>query len=343
MRGDAFESASMNKAPLSPLIREEAVNYYYYLGLIRAKQRVAAFQQAIRAVVRPTDIVVEIGSGLGTYSFFAASSGARHVYAIERERVIHIAEELAARNGMAEKITFVHSDSIEAALKEKGDVLILEDFSSLFVRRGLEELVRDAANRHLKGDGIIIPRAVSLWLVPVGDLALWKGLLNLEDDNYHLYGFDFRLLRQMMLDSPHVRKVDPRALLAEPRAFKTIELKQPQTYVFDQLCAFEVVRSGTMFGLAGWFDLELTSDISLSNAPTNDESVWRQVFFPFSNPLDVTEGETVTARLSSVRSARTQDIWWTWQAKAASGSSSNSSFQGIPLQTSRLDTAEALS
>jgi len=332
----------MNDARLNPVIREETVNYYYYLGLIRAKQRVVAFQHAIRSSVRPGDVVVEIGSGLGTYSFFAASSGARHVYAIERERVIDIAEELAARNGLAQKITFVRSDSTEAVLQEKGDVLIIEDFSSLFLRRGLEELVRDATDRHLKDGAIIIPRAVSLWLAPVGDAALWKALLNLEEDNYHLYGFDWRLLRQMMLESPHVRKVDPGALLAEPRAFKTVDLKQSQPYVFDEICTFETLRSGTMYGLAGWFDLELTSDVFLSNAPTNDESVWRQVFFPFSNPLAVTRGDAVSVRLSCVRSVRTHDIWWTWQTRTASGASSNSSFQGIPLRTSQLAAAETL-
>ena len=97
-------------------VADETVNYYYYLGMIKKAERIQAFQSAIRATVRSSDVVVEIGSGLGTYSFFAALAGAKHVYAIERERVIEVAEELAARNGLAERITFIRADSTETTL-----------------------------------------------------------------------------------------------------------------------------------------------------------------------------------------------------------------------------------
>jgi len=40
----------------------------------------------------------------------------------------------------------------------------------------------------------------------------------------------------------------------------------------------------------------------------NSESVWRQVFFPFSNPLALVTGETVTLRLACGRSSRTRDM-----------------------------------
>ena len=87
----------------------------------------------------------------------------------------------------------------------------------------------------------------------------------------------------------------------------------------------------SFFGLAGWFDLQLTENHILSNAPSNLESTWGQVFFPFSTPLQAEAGEIVTLRVSCVRSARTRDLWWTWQASAASGLADNRSFQGIPL------------
>src|SRR5688572_21062649 len=273
------------------------------------KHRIRAFQSALQSAVRPGDVVVEIGAGLGTYSFFAAQSGAKRVYAIEKERVIQVAEDLAARNGLAEKITFVPGDSTEVELPEKGDLLVLEHFSSLFVRRGIEELMHDALTRHLKEAGRVIPQAVSLFMAPVGDETLWKTCLNLEDDKYQLCGLDLSLLRQMMLDSPHVRAIGPQALLAEPRTFKTINLKQSESYLFDEVLTVKIDRSGTMYGIAGWFDLQLTETLVLSNGPNNPDSTWAQVFFPFSNPLSVTQGETVTLRLSCTRSAHTRDIW----------------------------------
>src|SRR4030095_5683068 len=109
---DAVGGASVNNAGAGP-VREEGVDYNYYARLLMGKHRIRAFQSALQAAVRPSDVVVEIGAGVGTYSFFAAQSGAKRVYAIEKERVIHVAEGLAARNGLAEKITFVLGDSME--------------------------------------------------------------------------------------------------------------------------------------------------------------------------------------------------------------------------------------
>ena len=50
-------------------VGDDTVNYYYYLGLIGAKERITAFQSALQSCVRTGDVVVEIGAGLGTYSF----------------------------------------------------------------------------------------------------------------------------------------------------------------------------------------------------------------------------------------------------------------------------------
>src|SRR5262249_35906114 len=105
-------------------VKDESVNYYYYQMLIKRRQRVRAFQSALRSCVRSGDVVEEIGTGLGTYSFFAAQAGARRVYAIEKERVIQVALELAARNGLEDKITFLRGDSTEIVLPEKADVLV---------------------------------------------------------------------------------------------------------------------------------------------------------------------------------------------------------------------------
>ena len=106
------------------------IDLEYYLSMIRHKQRVTLFQDAIDTCVSSNDVVVEIGTGLGTYSFFAVKSGARRVYAIEENDIIRVARELARKNKLSERITFVQGDSTEVVLKEKGDVLIFEDFSS---------------------------------------------------------------------------------------------------------------------------------------------------------------------------------------------------------------------
>jgi len=328
-----------------PLQGDESVNYYYYQSMLRAAERIRAFQSALQSAIREGDVVVEIGAGLGTYSLFAARCGARRVYAVERESIIALAEEIAADNGLLERIEFVRGDAAEITLPERADVLVIEDFSSLFLRRGLEEVVLDALQRHLAPDGIVIPAAVSLHVAPVEDRALWEGLAGVGSERYRPYGLDLSALARIMLHSPHVRTIDTAALLARPAEVKTIELRHPQSYLFDQLVSVRVEKTGTLHGLAGWFDLRLVPGEVLTNAPGNPGSLWRQVFFPFPHPIAVLEGETAVLRLACARSAGTLDLWWTWEAAAGSGSASTCSFQGIPLQAavpeSRLDSAAA--
>ena len=325
-------------------VRDETTNYYYYLRLIKAGERIRAFQSAVRSSVRDGDVVVEIGAGLGTYSLFAAQAGARQVYGIEKGNVAQVAREIAASNGLGKRIAFLQADSLDVTLPERADVLILEDFSSLFLRRGLEEIVRDALQRHLKPGGLVIPHAVSMYVAPVEDEPLWRSLRQSEDER-QLYGLDLGVLGRIMLHSPHVRRIEPGALLASPRKLKTLQLQEPQSYLFDEIVAVRAARSGTMHGVAGWFDLEVAKDVFLSNAPGNAESVWRQVVFPFPTPIDVREGESLVLRLACARSSGTRDIWWSWQGAAASGSAHNSSFQGIPLGVAdgggQLDTLES--
>jgi len=51
----------------------------YYLGLLKDKQRIEIFREAISKSVSPGDVVLDLGTGLGTFAFFAAKAGATFV------------------------------------------------------------------------------------------------------------------------------------------------------------------------------------------------------------------------------------------------------------------------
>ncbi|MFH1251479.1 MAG: hypothetical protein V1715_10340, partial [bacterium] len=67
----------------------------YYRNLLYDDVRVNEFRKAITSLINKETTVAEIGFGLGTYSFFAAMSGAKRIYAIEKADVFAIGKEVA--------------------------------------------------------------------------------------------------------------------------------------------------------------------------------------------------------------------------------------------------------
>jgi len=316
---------------------DDQVNYYYYLNLIKDQQRVEAFGTAIGRTVKPGDVVVELGSGLGTYSFFAARAGARKVYGIEKGGIVRTAEQLARLNSLAQIVEFVEGDSTDVSLPEKADVLILENFSSLFVRRRLSEIIQDALERHLKDKGRVIPEKASMFLAPFTEESLWRECLRLEDTGWELYQLDLGLLRQMMLNSPHVIRAGAGSMLASPQFFKQVEIARPSEFLFDVILTYRIEKRAILHGLLGWFDLQISDGVCLSNAPWNADSTWGQVAFPLAQPRPVEAGEKITVRLSCQRGTIRDDLWWAWQCTTQSGVSESCSLHGLPFHVAEFE------
>lgn len=83
------------------------------------KTRCAAFEQAIRRVVRPHHHVVDVGTGSGILALFAARAGARKVTAIEYDSyVAHVARENIRANGCEHLIEIIEADARDCRLFE---------------------------------------------------------------------------------------------------------------------------------------------------------------------------------------------------------------------------------
>jgi 2-polyprenyl-3-methyl-5-hydroxy-6-metoxy-1,4-benzoquinol methylase len=54
-------------------------------------------------------VVMDVGAGTGILSLFAASVGAKRVYAVEASETAHLCKEIVAQNGLADKITVLHA------------------------------------------------------------------------------------------------------------------------------------------------------------------------------------------------------------------------------------------
>ena len=98
----------------------------YHQSLLQDRERMGAYRRAVHEVVRPGDVVLDLGAGSGALSLFACQAGARRVYAIESGDAIELAREMSRRHGLQDRIVLVNERSYRARIDEPVDVIVTE-------------------------------------------------------------------------------------------------------------------------------------------------------------------------------------------------------------------------
>lgn len=262
--------------------------HYHYLT---DEARLAAFERAIGQVVRPGNVVLDLGSGTGILGFFACRAGAERVYAIEVGDVIELARNLSRVNGLDERFQFIKGISTRVELPQPVDVIITDQIGQFGFHAGLLEYVSDARERFLKRGGDIIPRRVDLLVAPLEHAAMYAHV-DFWEHSHH--GFDFRPARTIAANLTYATPLPAEHLLDQPASVYTIELAQATLQPFEARASFVIQRAGVLHGLGGWFAAELAAGVKMTNVPTADRPIRRMgLFFPIERPVDVAAGDKV--------------------------------------------------
>jgi protein arginine N-methyltransferase 1 len=88
-------------------------------SMIADTVRMRAYTAALRAAVKPGDVVLDIGTGTGIFALLACQYGASKVYAIEPNDNIQVARKLARENGFQDRIEFIQDLSTKVDLPER--------------------------------------------------------------------------------------------------------------------------------------------------------------------------------------------------------------------------------
>src|SRR3972149_406336 len=193
----------------------------YHSSMLLDSERLDAFRRAIQAVVKPGDIVLDIGCGTGILSLFACQAGAAHVYAVEQGQIIEIARHACRDNGFDDRVTFVEDWSSRIDVPRRADVLLSETIGNAAFDEGILGLVVDASKRLLVEGARMIPYALELWAAPVQAdpyppaLAAWKD---------PLLPFDFPVGYTLSNNNLHPIQLEVADLLGEPVRLLKIDL-----------------------------------------------------------------------------------------------------------------------
>ncbi len=268
--------------------------------------RLTAFCQAITEVVRPGDVVLDLGAGTGILGLLACRAGARRVYAVEEDGIIQLAREICCANGFTDRIVHIKGLSTRVDLPERVDVVVADQIGRFGFEAGVFEYYSDARERFLKPGGTMIPRRIDLEIAPVESQALWE---QVEFWNRSVAGFDVRAARPLAANTGYPAKYRPEQLLGKPAVIASLEPATAGPAILGLEASISVARRGLLHGIGGWFSAYLSPNVILSNSPVANNPIDRHgVFFPLDQPVAVVEGEMVHVRMS-LRPAETIVTW----------------------------------
>ena len=156
----------------------EAANDWHY-AMMNDHPRNHFYREALRRVITPESVVLEIGAGSGLLSIIAASLGAKCVVAVEANRhLAAVALEIVRRNGHEGRVHIIQAMSTEVTQADlapfgRPTVLLSEILGTLLLGESALHYVKDARERLVHPQASVVPRRGSQFatLIESADVA----------------------------------------------------------------------------------------------------------------------------------------------------------------------------
>ena len=235
----------------------------YYRGMLIQKDRMTAFREHILNVVDERDRVVEIGTGLGTYSMFAAEAGAAKVTAVEGDPIIAVAKAIARANGYSDRIQFVRGWYPNVKLPSPADVVIFENYSARLLDSSSYDLLRHVHENLLKPGGRMIPERAKIFVTPVFSEKCWSVVGPIGGaQGESAYGIDWHQSRDYIRNLPShmpLKEEDPRHEAREIADIRLDSLPDAKELAGQATWCFQ--SDTTIHGLSYWFEFEVGKNV----------------------------------------------------------------------------------
>lgn len=286
-----------------------------YVAMVEDDVRTPRFLEALRAVVRPGDHVLELGTGFGYFAVAAVQAGAAHVFAVEPNDAIAHGRAVAEANGCLDRITFLQAHAERVTLGTPCDVL-LEDLRGISpLHRARLAVLRDVRGRLLKPGARSIPARDTLLVAP-SELPDDLGRLSPDAPDVR-HGIDISPIRTLLAYEIHRTHGGPESLLAAGAPWATLDYAALDAADPRGGAVFEVARAGRFAGFVSWFATTLADGIGYDTGPHGARTVYDRGFLPIGDPIAVREGDRIAVDLRTRFDG--EDFVWAWNTTHTRG------------------------
>jgi hypothetical protein len=258
--------------------------------MVLDRLRTEAYARAIAAVVKPGDVVLDIGTGSGLLALLAAKAGARRVFAVERTRIHELARIHVREQGLEGIVEVIHDDLLDLdRLPEPPTVIIGEVFGHFAPDENVHALYQHAMSMSAPG-ARILPESYCLTMGLVSLEALRNDLAYLASGlPVTLHALADRLVR-----CPKIFATPAESLLGDEVDTPVMSLLGESPTSFG--ATLPINRDGNANGIVVGFRATLAEGVRIDTNATSGDTSWLQVVFPIES-MPVRAGESVTVNL----------------------------------------------
>lgn len=288
------------------------------------------YADAIKAIINENSVVMDLGAGLGLHGLIAARVGAKLVYLVEPQPVIHAAARVAKENGLSGNIECFQATAEDVVLPQAVDVIISVFTGNFLLQEDLLPSLFQARDKHLTKNGRMIPDQARMFIQPVTAEELFEKKIGRWSDRSQ--GIDYSVLQEYAANSIYfedLRNTDYKPL-ANPAEILHMDFMTATDTHCKTSTTIEITEDGLCHGFLGWFDIRLGSHW-LSTSPEAEKTHWSQAYLPLDPPQSVQKGQQLTFSLQ-----RPEYGEWSWEIKTGDTRQKHSTFLSSPLQPSDL-------
>ena len=262
-----------------------------HLQYLNLPGRFDLFARAIAEVVKPGDIVADLGCGIGVLGLQCLQAGASRVYGVDHSDAIELARETMVRQGLSERYVCIRGSSFRTELPEPVDVIVCDHVGFMGIDYGIVAMLEDARRRMLKPGGRVIPRRLDLSIAPVSSAECAK--LS-QAWSAAPVPAAYAWLNAQAANTLHPVELDERDLAGAPAPLGLVRLDADNPGSFQFAAELSIAEDGEVHGLAGWFDCELADGVWMTNSPFTSDSIKRpQAYFPLEHPIAAQAGDVL--------------------------------------------------
>ena len=275
----------------------------FHTLMLNDEIRMAAYEAAIKEIVKPNAVVAEIGTGTGILAQWALEAGARKVFGIDiNNKILEFAKDRIKRAGFVDKFIPINKISYEVELPEKVDIVLSEILGNLGDNEDMTPILNDARKRFLTNDGIFIPKQVQTYLVPVSSPKIHEQIKTKEcrsiTTSYNLQELLNKLGIKNKFDIYYDAIVPLSSYLAEPSLAKSFSFDGTDEATYRIETTHKINKTGLLTGIKGYFIANLSNDVTLDIsgddiAGRKTSDCWKHCYMPIENPISVEQNDVL--------------------------------------------------